>query len=36
MRNQETSGIVGGQTHEGAPMYLHALCTTWNEYMSVL
>ncbi len=29
----ETSGIqMGcGQTCEGAPMYLHALCTTWNE-----
>ena len=33
MRVRETSGIqVGcGQMREGAPMYLHALCTTWNE-----
>src|SRR5713226_1719658 len=27
----EWESVVCGQTREGAPMYLHALCTTWNE-----
>jgi len=35
MRVQEMSGILGGQTHEGAPKYLHAIYTTWDVSMSV-
>ncbi len=34
MRVRETSGWVG-QTHEGAPMYLHAFYATQNVWMSV-
>jgi hypothetical protein len=33
VRENEWDSVGSGRTREGASMYLHALCTTWNEYI---